>query len=62
MLGVITTGGQLFSTAFNMEAGFVMHFMGPSLPFLFAGGLKAMYDLALYFNFRNVKPPEEQVE
>jgi hypothetical protein len=24
-----------------------------------AGGLKIIYDLALYFNFRSVKPPEE---
>jgi len=38
-------------------AGFIMQFMGLSLPFLIAGGLKAMYDLALYFTFRNVKPP-----
>lgn len=41
-------------------AGFIMQFMGMSLPFLIAGGLKAAYDLALYFTFRNVKPPEEQ--
>jgi len=41
-------------------AGFIMQFMGLSLPFLIAGGLKAMYDLALYFTFRNVKPPEEK--
>lgn len=41
-------------------AGFIMQFMGMSLPFLIAGGLKAFYDLALYFTFRNVKPPEER--
>lgn len=41
-------------------AGFIMQFMGMSLPFLIAGGLKATYDLALYFTFRNVKPPEEK--
>ena len=28
-------------------------------PFFLAGGLKIVYDLALYFNFRSVKPPEE---
>jgi len=43
-------------------AGFIMQFMGLSLPFLIAGGLKAAYDLALYFTFRNVKPPEEERE
>ncbi|MEW6733782.1 MAG: MFS transporter [Acidobacteriota bacterium] len=31
-----------------------------SLPFYLAGGLKIVYDLALYFNFRRVKPPEER--
>lgn len=31
-----------------------------SLPFVLSGGLKIVYDLALYFNFRVVKPPEEQ--
>jgi predicted MFS family arabinose efflux permease len=30
------------------------------LPFIISGGLKIVYDLALYFNFRAVKPPEEQ--
>lgn len=29
------------------------------LPFFIAGGLKIVYDLALYRNFRGVKPPEE---
>jgi MFS family permease len=30
------------------------------LPFLLSGGLKIVYDLALYINFRGVKPPEER--
>jgi MFS family permease len=30
------------------------------LPFVISGVLKIIYDLALYFNFRNVKPPEEK--
>jgi MFS family permease len=29
------------------------------LPFILAGGLKIVYDLALYRSFRSVKPPEE---
>lgn len=29
------------------------------LPFLLSGGIKIVYDLLLYWNFRNVKPPEE---
>jgi MFS family permease len=32
------------------------------LPFVVSGGLKIIYDLALYFNFRALKPPEEQAE
>jgi MFS family permease len=32
------------------------------LPFILSGGLKIVYDLALYFNFRAVKPPEEQFQ
>ncbi len=31
-----------------------------SLPFFLAGGLKLVYDLALYKSFRALKPPEEQ--
>jgi MFS family permease len=31
-----------------------------SVPFFLAGSLKIMYDVALYFCFRHVKPPEEQ--
>jgi MFS family permease len=31
-----------------------------SLPFFMAGGLKIIYDLALYFNFRAMPPPEER--
>jgi len=30
------------------------------LPFVISGGLKIVYDLALFFNFRSMKPPEEQ--
>ncbi|MFQ6054284.1 MAG: MFS transporter, partial [Candidatus Bathyarchaeia archaeon] len=41
-------------------AGFIMQFLGLSLPFPIAGGLKAAYDLALYLTFRSVKPPEEK--
>jgi len=29
------------------------------VPFFVAGGLKIIYDLALWHNFRAVKPPEE---
>jgi MFS family permease len=29
-------------------------------PFVISGGLKIIYDLALFYNFRQIKPPEEQ--
>jgi MFS family permease len=31
-----------------------------ALPFIISGGLKIVYDLALYASFRSAKPPEEQ--
>ncbi|HEX6305991.1 MAG TPA: MFS transporter [Anaerolineales bacterium] len=31
-----------------------------ALPFVISGGLKIVYDLALFWNFRTVKPPEEE--
>ena len=31
-----------------------------SVPFFLAGGLKIVYDVLLYREFRNVRPPEEQ--
>ena len=43
-------GPALASVSMSMAAG---------LPFLVAGGLKAVYDVALYFTFRNVRLAEE---
>ncbi len=31
-----------------------------SVPFFIAGGLKIVYDIALYFSFRAIRPPEER--
>jgi hypothetical protein len=30
-------------------------------PFIICGGLKILYDLALLWTFRHLKPPEERV-
>ena len=60
--GLINLPRSLTSALGPSIAGFVMQFLGQSLPFLIAGGLKAAYDLALFFKFRNVKPPEEVLE
>ncbi len=58
--GMINLPRSLTSALGPSIAGAIMQFVGPSVPFLIAGGLKATYDLALYFMFRNVKPPEEE--
>jgi len=59
--GLINLPRSLTSAIGPTITGFVMQFLGPSLPFLLAGGVKAFYDIALYFNFKDVKPPEEQL-
>lgn len=40
-------------------AGLFMQYVGLSVPFIVTGILKSAYDVALYFMFRNIKPPEE---
>jgi len=30
-----------------------------SAPFVIGGSLKIVYDVAVYFSFRNIRPPEE---
>ncbi len=44
-IGPAVAGRVLFLTAFS--------------PFVIGGSLKIIYDVILYFNFRNLKPPEE---
>ncbi len=38
---------------------YAMQAVGLSAPFLIGGSLKIAYDIAVYFNFRKIKPPEE---
>lgn len=56
--GVARTIGASLSPVFTGMFLSNPAFLG--LPFILSGGLKIVYDLALYFNFRVVKPPEEQ--
>ncbi len=52
-----TTGAAIspsFSSVLMANAGYA------ALPFYLAGGLKIVYDLLMYREFRNVKPPEER--
>ena len=41
-------------------AAYVMQFVGISMPFLIAGVIKSVYDIALWFTFKDIKPPEEE--
>jgi MFS family permease len=52
-----TTGAAIspsFSSVLMANAGYA------ALPFYLAGGLKIVYDLLMYREFRNVRPPEER--
>lgn len=41
-------------------AAYIMQFVGISMPFLIAGAIKSFYDIALWFTFKDIKPPEEE--
>ncbi len=58
--GVARTIGASLSPVFT--GAFLSNPTLLGLPFVISGGLKIVYDLAVYSNFRVVKPPEEQVE
>jgi MFS family permease len=52
-----TTGAAIspsFSSVLIASAGYA------AVPFYLAGGLKIVYDLLMYREFRNVRPPEER--
>lgn len=41
---------------------YTLQFLSLSAPFFIAGGLKIVYDVALYLNFRKLKAPEEMAK
>ena len=44
-------------------AGYILQSLSLlSAPFVLGGVLKIVYDIALYFNFKSVKPPDERNE
>jgi MFS family permease len=56
----ITTLVRTAASAFGpMVTGALFSASLMSLPFFLAGGIKIVYDLALYWNFCHIKPPEE---
>ncbi len=57
--GVTTTARTAASAAGPLVTGALLGASLLSVPFFLAGGLKLVYDLALYLSFRAIKPPEE---
>jgi MFS family permease len=51
---------SLASSISPVFAGALLTLPFSGLPLIFCGGLKIIYDLALLFTFRHVKPPEEK--
>jgi MFS family permease len=58
--GIARTTGAAISPAFS--AVLVSNAGLAALPFYLAGGLKIVYDLLLYREFRSVRPPDERSE
>jgi MFS family permease len=56
--GIARTTGAAISP--SISAVLVSSQSYAALPFYLAGGLKIIYDLLVYRDFRNVRPPEEQ--
>ena len=56
ILSAARTGAQ---TVVPALAGATLVLPTLGLPLLIAGGLKIVYDLALWLSFRQVRPPEE---
>ncbi len=59
IMSVARTGAAAIAPAFT---GWMLAVPALGLPFLFAGGLKIIYDIAIFALFRHVRPPEEIVE
>jgi len=59
--GVTAVARTLASACAPVVTGVLFSAALWSWPFLVAGGLKSVYDLALYRSFRAIKPPEERL-
>ncbi len=57
--GLTTIARNVTQSISPSMTGYILQFVSLSAPFLIAGGLKTLYDVMLYFNFRKLKPPEE---
>ena len=61
MAGINTVARSMAGTVSPSVAAVLWNIGAASIPFISCGVLKISYDLSLYFMFRNVRPPEEQV-
>lgn len=60
--GITSVARNAAAAAAPAFAGWTLALPTLGLPFLFAGGLKIIYDLAIFALFRKVKPPEEEAQ
>jgi hypothetical protein len=57
----IASPRSLASSISPAFAGMLLTLSFAGLPLVFCGSLKIVYDLALLYSFRHIKPPEEKV-
>lgn len=57
--GLINLPRSLTQAISPTIASILMQFVGLSLPFIIAGTIKSIYDIALYWTFKDIRPPEE---
>ncbi len=60
--GTTTFTRNVAYAAAPVFAGWAMKAVSLASPLYLGGGIKILYDVLLYFSFRQVKPPEEEVE
>jgi predicted MFS family arabinose efflux permease len=60
--GVTTIARSMGAALSPSIAGALLGASLTSVPFLISGGLKIIYDLAIWLSFRAVKPPEERAD
>jgi MFS family permease len=58
--GVTTIARSIGAAISPSLAGALLNTALISAPFFLSGGIKIVYDLAIWFSFRAIKPPEEQ--
>ena len=62
MGGIHAAGKSVFGTASPSVSTALWHAFSASVPLITSGVLRIVYDLSLYFTFRDVKPPQEAQE